>query len=284
MVEYQLPFPKHLRRSFHQGVSETIHGQVPIVAQNRPLECQWSAGDSCLPPATPRELHQADPAGPYSIRHATRPIVRLIRTRVRSLGSRGPVSGLLLGDERASCWQRLLLQKGDTAKRAPPEQLDEVFLDCQIWYNDVVKTIADIVAVISNKKMDDTERHAIVDGIQLVYQNSQTYVPKVLSSRKLLSRFDDTEGVVKALDDFLSHIYVQPTDRMNSPYCRPPLDFIRTPSNWQATDQEKPAGSIVEDNITEATIARDYMYMSLGRISHSLQNLSDVVSETKLLS
>lgn len=176
---------------------------------------------------------------------------------------------------------RGLLQKVDTGRRAPPELLDDIFLNCQAWYNDIVKTVADIVAVIRNQKIDDADRHAAVDGIQLVYQNSRTYVPKVLSYRRVLSKFDDTESVVEALDDFLSHIYVQPNDRINSPYCRAPLDFIRSPLRWLAP-KEKGTGAVVEEETLEASVARDYMYMSLGRISHSLQRLSDAVSETKL--
>jgi TIR domain-containing protein len=169
-----------------------------------------------------------------------------------------------------------LLRDGPERKRATAEMLDELFANCQAWYNDIVKTVAQIVAVIRDRRMDEAERNVVIDGIQLVYQNSRTYVPKVLSARKILTRYEGVDRIAVAVDEFLSHIYVHTNDRSYSAYCRPPLD-------WVVREEDRSGLLFMRDASPEARFASNYMEMSLAKISDSLQNLSDAIAEAKLL-
>jgi hypothetical protein len=169
--------------------------------------------------------------------------------------------------------------QGEPEKRKVPAQLlDDLFASCQAWYNDIVGTVARIVALMRDQKMDAASRAAAIEGIQLVYQNSRTYVPKVLSSRRMLSRFEGTEGIAAAVDGFLSHIYVETNDRQaRASYCRPPMEWLmreRTESPFSVLSAEHFSA--------ESSFASDYLDISLGRISEALQALSDAISEAKL--
>jgi TIR domain len=164
-----------------------------------------------------------------------------------------------------------LLRADPERKGAPAEMLDELFANCQGWYNEIVKTVAQIVAVIRDRRTDEEQRRTVIDGIQLVYQNERTYVPKVLSARKILTRYAGVDRIAAAVDEFLAHIYVHTNDKSYSEECRGPLDWI-----FEDEDRTKLwYGSL------EARFAYDYMEMSLATISESLQNLSDVIYEAK---
>jgi hypothetical protein len=167
-----------------------------------------------------------------------------------------------------------LLRDEAERRAAPPELLDGLFDNCQAWYNDIVKTLAQIVAVLRDRRLDGAEREAAVDGIQLVYQNSRTYVPRVLSARKILGRYEGVDRIATAVDEFLSQIYVHTNDKEYAAYCRPPLEWI--------VREEAGARLFLDDASVEARFARDAMDMSLARISQSLQNLSDAIAEARL--
>lgn len=167
-----------------------------------------------------------------------------------------------------------LLRKED-ARRIAPEALDDLFGSCQAWYNDIVRTVAELVAAHLDPKLQDDERAAVMKGIELVYLHSRTYVPKVLSGRRLLARFSGTEEVARALDEFLSLIYVATNDKEVYPYCLRPMTWMfREP-----VDLGLP-GTIGHSR--EDAFAQDYLDLSLSRISWALQALSDAVLDAKL--
>jgi hypothetical protein len=90
--------------------------------------------------------------------------------------------------------------------------LQQLLRDCQDWYNEVVQVIAKMIEVIGDPRDEEnlTKLNRVrLEGLNFVYVNTRTYLPRVLSARRLLADFSGTDALAAALDSSvqnLSHI------------------------------------------------------------------------------
>lgn len=201
----------------------------------------------------------------------------------------GRLGGMLTG----------MLEQRPERKRAPDALLDDLLATCQAWHNEIIATIGRIIAVLRDEKLPEDARRAAVENIELVYQNTRTHVPKVLSARRLLSRFDGTGDVAAAVDAFLGYIFVATNDSPAeaasfSPYCLPASNWI-VPGGGPGSGGVFSGGAFGSGRARaplsvspfasslESVFASEHLHMSLGAVAEALQHLSDAVAEAKLL-
>ena len=171
------------------------------------------------------------------------------------------------------------------SKPFPADHLDTLLKSCQDWYNELVKTLSEIVSLLKAETDDKHQSRELIDGISRIYQNSRSHLPKVLSIRRALSDYNGVEQIVGALEGFLSYIYVQTNDYEPHGYCVEPLNTLLSGRGhlmkFKSLVKSYPDedGSIQRPNYDEIEeqLAGDYYDISLRRIAYALQELSDSI-------
>src|SRR5262249_20154305 len=79
-------------------------------------------------------------------------------------------------------------------RRLDRESLREILTCVQEWHNEIVRTASSLMSTSEPDKRD---------AIQFVYVNTRSFLPKLLSFRKLVAPAGDGEGLAKAIDRFV---------------------------------------------------------------------------------
>ncbi|WP_447600334.1 hypothetical protein [Nitrospira sp. Nam80] len=79
-------------------------------------------------------------------------------------------------------------------KRLDSESLHEILMCVQEWHNEIVRTAASLKSASGSDARD---------SIQFVYVNTRSFLPRLLSLRRLVKRAGDSEVLAKAIDQFV---------------------------------------------------------------------------------
>lgn len=80
------------------------------------------------------------------------------------------------------------------------EFLREILMCVQEWHNEIVRTAGNL------KSTSEPDGR---DAIQFVYVNTRSFLPRLLSLRKLVARTGDSEVLAKAIDKFVDFVTLQ---------------------------------------------------------------------------